>query len=38
MKLEQEFSYTGSDVYELNNINVKDSGVSLFDTLTGIGS
>ena len=37
MKTEQSFSYTGSDTYSLNNLENLESGISLFDKITGIG-
>jgi hypothetical protein len=37
MKLEQSFSYSGSDVYEVNNIDVNELGLSLYDKLSGVG-
>ena len=37
MKLEQGFSYTGSSEYTVNNINADDTGVALFDKITGVG-
>jgi hypothetical protein len=33
----QSFSYTGSDEYSLSDIQLSDLGVSLYDTLTGVG-
>ena len=35
--LNQSFEYTGSDVYDINNVIVSKEGVSLFDSITGIG-
>jgi len=37
MTTDQFFGYTNSDSYEFNNVRIKDDGVSLFDSLTGIG-
>ena len=37
MKLEQGFSYSGSDTYEVNDIDVNELGLSLYDKLTGVG-
>jgi hypothetical protein len=37
MKTNQKFSYTGSTIYDLDNIFLNDTGVALFDSLSGIG-
>lgn len=37
MNLNQGFSYTGSDEYNLPNINLPDNGIALFDSRSGIG-
>jgi hypothetical protein len=37
MKSDQSFNYTGSSNIELNNIELGESKVALFDTFTGIG-
>jgi hypothetical protein len=37
MKTDQKFSYTGSSIYNLDNIFLKDTSVALFDSLSGIG-
>ena len=33
----QSFEYTGSDVYEIDNVVISNNNIAIFDQLTGVG-